>query len=413
MNFRNWFKKKKPEQRFCNSASLIYNTNGSYKTGKAMLLSTVYRCVDVISDSVAQLPLEPYKVSKSDYKVKLKNHPSYWILNKEPNNKMSRFTFMKTLVVSTLLRGDGYAYIERDNNGDVKALHYIDSYRVTLKEEPDGTLSYSITGFKNQVSDRDMIHIINFTYDGIHGVSTLTHAANSLGLASDSEAHASGFFRGGANLAGILKVNSSLNDQQKQNLKQSWQNAFGVSSGTPNGVAVLEGNMEYTPITVDPVSAQLIENRAFNVVDLCRFFNVSPVKAFDLSNSSYSTVEATRLAFLTDTLAPLLEKIELEFERKLFKPNEKFKIDVRFDTSALLRTDKAAEAEYLNKLFNMGAISVNELRRNIDLPPIEEGDNHFLQANLMTLQNATKIVPKTDKQTTEINNEEDEGSKEL
>ena len=56
--FTNWFKKKEPEQEtrglFCDS--LMYNMNGSYTTNKAMLLSTVYRCVDVISDAVAQLP---------------------------------------------------------------------------------------------------------------------------------------------------------------------------------------------------------------------------------------------------------------------------------------------------------------------------------------------------------------------
>ena len=56
--FTNWLKKKEPEQEtrglFCDS--LMYNMNGGYTTNKAMLLSTVYRCVDVISDAVAQLP---------------------------------------------------------------------------------------------------------------------------------------------------------------------------------------------------------------------------------------------------------------------------------------------------------------------------------------------------------------------
>lgn len=105
-------------------------------------------------------------------------------------------------------------------------------------------------------------------------------------------------------------------------------------------MCVLEGNMDFSPITVSPSDAQLLETRQFNVIDICRFFGVSPVKAFDLSKSSYSTVEATELAFLTDTLAPLLEKIELEFERKLYKPSEKDSIDVRFDTATLLRADK-------------------------------------------------------------------------
>ena len=58
--------------------------------------------------------------------------------------------------------------------------------------------------------------------------------------------------------------------------------------------------MTFQPVTVNPSDAQLLETREFNVIDICRFFGVSPVKAFDLSKSSYSTVEATQLAFLTD-----------------------------------------------------------------------------------------------------------------
>ena len=136
--------------------------------------------------------------------------------------------------------------------------------------------------------------------------------------------------------------------------------------------------MEFKPITVNPSDAQLLETREFNVIDICRFFGVSPVKAFDLSKSSYSTVEATNLSFLTDTLSPLIEKIELEFERKIYKPSEKEMIDVRFDTSRLLRADKQSLATYYSTLFNIGVVSPNEIRREIDLPYIEGGDNHFV-----------------------------------
>ena len=387
---KNIFKKKQQEERSSSFDYLLYNGANSYSTSKAMLLSTVYRCVEVISDSVAQLPLEPYKMDSNGYKIKFTSHPTYKLLNKEPNSKMSRFTFMKTLIVSTLLKGNGYAYIERDELGNAKALHFIPSEFVTILTPTTikDNIAYSVVGINKTVESCNMIHILNFSYDGITGVSTLAHAKNTLGLSVDSESHAAGFFKGGANLAGILKINSTLNTKQKEELKRSWQSAFSPSVGTPNGVAVLEGNMDFQPITVNPSDAQLLETREFNVIDICRFFGVSPVKAFDLSKSSYSTVEATELAFLTDTLAPLLEKIELEFERKLYKPSEKDSIDVRFDTSSLLRADKAALASYYNTLFNIGVISPNEIRRQLDLPAIENGDETFVQVNIQPLNKA-------------------------
>lgn len=394
-----WFNRKKQseqtEERSSTFDYLMYNTGANYGTSKAMLLSTVYRCVEVISDSVAQLPLEPYKIDADGYRLKFTSHPSYRILNKEPNNRMTRFTFIKTLVVSTLLKGNGFAYIERDNKGNAIALHYIPSELVTII--PPSTIGenvmYNVTGLSNSVESCNMIHILNFSYDGITGISTLSHAKNTLGLAMDSESHASGFFKGGANLAGILTVQSTLTSKQKQDLKTSWQTAFSPTTGQPNGVAVLEGNMEFKPITVNPSDAQLLETREFNVIDICRFFGVSPVKAFDLSKSSYSTVEATNLSFLTDTLSPLLEKIELEFERKIYKPSEKESIDVRFDTSRLLRADKQSLANYYSTLFNIGVVSLNEIRKELDLASVEGGDNHFVQVNLMEVNKAAQNIP--------------------
>lgn len=396
MGIFNLFKKKeKPQERSYTPYglnSLVYNTNSSYRNDKAMLLSTVYRCVDVISDSVAQLPLEPYKVDEKGYKRKYVEHPTYYLLNKEPNSNMSRFTFMKTLITSVLLNGNGYALIERDDKGNATKLKLIPSELVTVsKVDPlKEKIMYNVVGINQLIEPVNMIHILNFSYDGIIGISTLQHARNTLGLASDSEAHAEGFFKGGANLAGIIKVQSSLTPKQKLDIKESWQATFSPVTGTPNGVAVLEGNMDFQPITVNPADAQLLETRQFNVIDICRFFGVSPVKAFDLSKSSYSTVEATQLAFLTDTLNPLLQKIELEFERKLYKPSERSTIDVRFDTSVLLRADKASQASYYNTLFQIGVITPNEIRKALDLEPLENGDKSFVQVNVTTLDKAVK-----------------------
>lgn len=400
-----WFIKKKqePEERSVFGDYLMYNCTGNYGTTKAMLLSAVYRCVEVISDSIAQLPCEPFKIDSNGYKHLLNEHPTYQLLNKQPNSSMSRFTFMKIMAVSMLLKGNAYAYIERDSNGNAVNLYYVPSDSVTIIKPKyvNQPIYYSVVGFKDVIEDCNMIHILNFTTDGIEGISTLANAKNTLSLSMDSEAHAAGFFKGGANAAGILKSTSPLTTKQKENLKTSWNSAFNAQSGTPNGVAVLDADLDFQAITINPSDAQLLETREFNVVDICRFFGVSPVKAFDLSKSSYSTVEATELSFLTDTLAPLLEKFEQEFERKLYKPSDG-NIDVRYNTSALLRADKQSLATYYSTLFNIGAISPNEIRRDLDLPPVDNGDTTFVQVNIQTLDKAVKQID-------EVNNDNTEG----
>ena len=382
MNIFSIFKRNKKEERSVSFpvTTFTYANLATVSERTAMLLSVVYRCVDLISNSVAQLPLDIYDSNKN----KVENELSY-IINDEPNTICNRFTFVKLLISAMILRGNAFAIIERDDNYKVKGLHYVApenvEIRVTTNAEGVNEAVYYVIG-GTVFEAVNVLHLINYSYDGIQGVSTIQHAANSIQLATQSEATAKGFFNGGCNLGGVLTVQSMLNEQQKQELKNSWQTAFGTGTGTPNGIAVLEGNMQYQPITVKPSDAQLLESRQFNVIDICRFFGVSPTKAFDLSKSSYSTIEAESIAFLSDTIQPIISKLECEFKRKLLTPTERRKLTIKFDTSVLLRTDKTTLANYFSTLFNIGTLSQNEIRNYLDLPPITGGDKHFVQVNL-------------------------------
>lgn len=362
---------------------------------KPMLLSTVYRCVDLISDSVAVLPLKTYRLDREGFKSEFKEHPAYQLLDLEPNEDMTRFVFFKTLMASVLLTGNGYAYIERDNRLNVVQLIYMPTSHVSIVwiTDANGIMRkrYQVTGFKELVEPRDMIHVLNFSYDGIIGVSTLTHARQTLNISTSSEKHAASFFSNGG-MSGVLTVEGArLDKTQKDQIYATWEERI---TNHPNGIAILEANMKYQPITINPKDAQLLESRQFNVVDICRFFSVSPVKAFDLSKSSYSTVEATQLQYLTDTALAVITKIEQEINRKVFLPSERGQVLAEFDTSAILRTDKGAQAAYWKDLSVIGAATPNEVRRENNLPRIDNGDKAFVQVNVQTLDNAVNFIPK-------------------
>lgn len=378
--------------------SLMFGGGGSFNTNKSMLLSAVYRCVNVISDSIAQLPIDIYRVDSKGYKAKDTKNPLYSVINATPNVRMTRYTFISLIIQSMLLKGNAYAYIMRGKNGQVEQLVFVPAEYVTILQpktiiEP---IKYQITGINGVVESKDILHFVNYTYDGIIGISTIQFAKNTLGLSHDSEKHAANFFSSGCGIGGILKSSTSLNKAQKEQIKTSWQQAFSSRGGETNGVAVLEGNLDFIPMSVNPADSQLLETRQFNVIDICRFFGVSPIKVFDLSKSSYSTIEASNISFLTDTISPILQKLELEFERKLFNNGDN--VDIKFNVSELLRTDKQSLASYYNTLFNIGSMSVNEIRREIDLPKIKGGDNNFVQVNLQTLSAATTQTEPTTEQ---------------
>lgn len=383
--------------------ALTFGGGSTYTQEKSLKLSAVYCAVEMISNGIAQLPLEPFIVDDEGYKTKLIKHPLWHVLNCQPNARMTRYTFIKTLVTSVLLTGNGYAYIERDESGKiVKGLHYIPTSYVTIipPSRLDEPISYQVVGLNGTIPHTDMIHLLNYSQDGVIGLSTIQHAALTLGLAMDSEVHAANFFQSGAAVSGIISVDAALTDKQKREIKSSWTQAFSSRhGGQTNGVAVMEGSMHYSPISINPTDAQLLESRQFNIPEIARFFLISPTKLFDYTHANYNTLEATNLSFLTDTLQPMICKIEMEFERKLFPVNEHTNREIKFDVSAFLRTDKAGLANYYRTLWNLGGMTTNEIRKAEGLPKIENGDSAFVPVNLQTLDKAVKADPNMSGQT--------------
>jgi HK97 family phage portal protein len=393
----NIFKRKKPQTNTTNNTntntntgsifdtSLAYGITG-YSSSQAMLLSTVYRCVEVISNSIASLPIEIYNLKT---KQKYTTHPAYFLLNKEPNHIMTRYNFIKCLISDMLLKGNGYAYIRRDGKGNVIQLQYIPS-EYCFVNHPDYLTppTYTVMGIDNVIEHTDMLHFINYSLDGVQGISTLKNAQLTIQQSLNCEKHSANFFSKASKLDGILTVEGMLTTDQKKSIKDTWQNTF--NNNNDAGIAVLEGSMKYSAIQVNPADSQMLESRQYNVIDICRFFGVNPVKAFDLKNGSYGSIEALQLSFLSDTLAPIIQNFELEMERKIFKPSEKLFIDVVFDVTQLLRTEIKTQSEVNKNYFTMGAITPNEIRKQQNLPNIEGGDDAYIQVNIAKLKDIGK-----------------------
>lgn len=376
MDLRFW-KKAEPEQR-SEGYSLWSEALQFYEIAqkqKAMNLSAVYRAVEIISDSIAILPVE-VKMKNGTHKSIVKEHPVNLLFANNCGNLLSSYMFMKMLLQSVMLRGNGYAYIHRANNGTPTKLQYLESADVNIHyNKNNGELYYTSTILKNKrIEPCNMIHLLKNSYNGVEGVSTITYAARTLGIAQNTENAAASFFGNGCNLAGIIKVQGQLTEQQKQSIRQSWQQAY-ANGG--QGLAVLQGNMDYQSIQISAADSQMLESRAYNVADIARFFGISPVLLGDLSHSSYSTIEATQNQFLLHTLAPYIKMVEMEFSRKLLMPSET-DLTINLDETELLKTDKTATASYYTALLNSGVMCINEVREELGYAPIEDGDKHII-----------------------------------
>ena len=343
----------------------------------AMNLSAVYRATEIISDSIAVLPIKIQKLGEKG-KNEMDNHPLKLVFSdKNSNNILSKFTMMKLLVQSVILRGNGFALILRAEDGTVTGLRFLEPQEVIINyNKITGELYYTVPKLtkSKHIEPINMIHLIKNSYDGVNGLSVLSYAYRTIKNANATEESAKSFFDNGCNLSGILKVQGQLQQKQKDDIRTSWAQAY---SNGGRGLAVLQGNMDYQPIQINAKDAQMLESRVFNVQDIARFFGLNPVLLGDLSHASYNTIEAVQQEFLVHTLQPYVTMIENEFNRKLLKPSER-KLQIILETNEILRTDKSAQAQYYSTMLSNGIMSINEIRKELGYNPVDGADDLVL-----------------------------------
>lgn len=402
------FSKKEKEERQAQKPFriLAYSGGNLYRADHAMKLSAVYRSVNLISDQVAQLPVYCYKSDDNGYLQRDVNNDIEILINRHPNARQTRYQYMKLMICSMLLSGNGYSYIERDESGKPIAIHYLPSEFVTVNEPIflQQAATYTVTGFPNEVAARDMIHLMMYTSDGLNGESVISHADKVLKLAWASEDFAETFFNSGCNAFGVLKVDAPMQKSQKKEAKQEFIKSR--QDIDTQGIMVLDQGMSYEPITVSPKDSMLLESRQYSISEIARMFNVPPSRLYVSSSVSYSSLEMDSLLFLQDCIGPLCEKIAQEIQRKLFADDDD--VIVKFDTDQMIQMDNKSKAEYYTKLVGSGLISINEGRQALGLPKIENGDFNFVPVNQMTVDNAVNNKPTDDKvvnETIDVNEE--------
>ena len=342
----------------------------------ALNLSTFYRGVHLISTSISQLPIYTKRVTGKGESNILKSHYTNMLWN-DPSNLIDKTTMLRSIVQSVIIKGNAYVYISRAEDGTPLKLRFLPTSDVTItynKERNELYYNCSYINHGRKIMPSDMLHFKLFTFDGIKGISVLKYAFQSVETANATNAHAKEFFEKGTNKAsGVLTVNSQLNEKQRLQILNTWNSTY--SSGK-SGLAVLQGNMSYQPISINADEAQMLESREYNQADVAHWLNLNPSQLGLKGYTQYSNFEDLQSELLQRTLMPYIVMIENELTRKLV-PNER-NIKIVIDTVQYLRPNKQAQSNYYSTLVSGGILSINEARKELGYPSIEGCDTPII-----------------------------------
>jgi HK97 family phage portal protein len=353
----------------------------------ALNYSAVWAAVTVIAGDLSSVPLPLYRRRKDGGRERATAHPLYRLLRK-PNPEMSSMTFRDTLHAHVLTWGNGYAEIERTNGGKPLALWPLTPDRVTPgRSRLTGQVLYRVTrerGPDDVLRADQMFHIAGLAFDGLVGYSPVRLAREAIGLGLATEKFGAAFFGNGAWAGLVLEHPETLSPDAHLRLKESW-NEIHQGPTKAHKVTILEQGMKASKqLTFSPEDAQFLGTRAFQAVEIARWYNIAVHKLRDMTNAHFNNIEHEGISHVTSTLRPWGVRWEQEIDRKLLTEaeQEEFYAEHLFD--ALLRGDRASRDTANAVGRQWGWRSVNEVKRMENENPIgPEGDIYLVPSNMI------------------------------
>lgn len=355
-------------------------------------IATAYRCVQVLSDSVAGLHLQYMKLKGNRYQED-KNAPIHYLLSVQPQPELSIFDFWSTAVKMMLLEGNAYIYPRRIL-GEITDLVLCSKGSVSHSVINN---RYTITDGRNGVygtfDESEIIHLYLHSSDGRTGESVIGHARRTIGIASAGDEETANRFVNGGNVRGIVSNDKSTVGFGEYADEQLEKTAENIDSRFQAGehIVSLPGQVDFKQISLSSTDMQFLQSRKFTVREICRFFGVHPSFVFDDTSNNYKSAEMANVAFLSMTLDPILKRIEAEFMRKLVPPSLCCKRLFKFDRKGIYSLDLEAMANYQKKTIESGIYTINDWRRIENQPEVEGGDTVLVSTNLAPL-NSEKLT---------------------
>lgn len=352
----------------------------------ALTLSVVWRCVQLISQTIATLPIGIYEKGKAG-RIEVLTHPLARLISLKPSADMNAVSFWECMAASVLLRGNAWAEKKRIGSRIV-ALDFLHPDFVRPRRLVTGEWVYDITderGKSREISESEIFHVAGFSTCGKFGMSSIRYGAEVFASALAANTAANSTFKNGLLPTTYFSLERVLRPEQREEFREGLQ---GLSGSLNAGKApLLEGGMKAETIGINPVDAQLLESRNFSVEEVCRWFGVPPsmVGGGDKASSWASSSESLNLWFLQYGLRPILKRIEMAIWDQLITPAEQVQLYAEFSVEGLLRADTTGRTTFYSTALQNGWMSRNEVRALENLPPVEGGDLYTAQSNLLPL----------------------------
>ena len=358
----------------------------------ALQSTVVLACCRILAETIASMPIHVMRRTPGGGKEVANDIPLYKVLSFAPNEWQTKFEFFEQMVMNLTLWGNSYSAIRSGKYGAVSSLDNLHPSRMEVERLENGRLRYSYTDPETgrpQMYTQDQIMHVRWTArpDGIKGMVPVEIAREAIALARACEIHASKYWANSARPGIVLQTDGTLSPEAAERLRDNWERLHrGVDRAYKT--CVLTSGLKVEQIGFNQEQSQFIDSRRFQSEEIGRVYRI-PGHLYQ--GQSGGNLEIAGREFVTYTLVPWMRRIESAISRSLIYNDDMFVAE--FDPNSLMRGDSNSRAGFYSTMTGLGIYSVNDCRRAEGLPPIENGDRHFVAMNTQTLEDAVKPKP--------------------
>ena len=354
----------------------------NYRGGDAALTFTaVFACCRVLAETFASTPLHEYRKYSDGTRERTSDTSLYDVLHFAPNEEMSAYALKEQTMYQVNLGGNSVCVKTRNGLGDVVALTPYRWQNVQIRRDSESKrLMYDIQGKTYPRSD--VFHVAGPSLDGVIGMSPIEYASKAIQLGLIYESYGISFFKNGAVPSGIFKHPTHVREEKREAFVDDLK--FQYSGFKNMGKAMfLEDGLTYEALSMKHSDAELLSSKKFQVEDVARIYRVPAHLINMLDKATFSNIEQLSLEFVMYSMLPHFKRYEECINTQLLtRDQRKAGYFFEFNIAGLLRGDMKAMADAFAIGRQWGWLSVNDIRRMLNMNPIPNGDIYLTPLNM-------------------------------
>ena len=322
------------------------------------MLPSVVRGIQLISGDLARLDVEVHGE---------RNSPALSLLRDEANPHMTGQAWRAWMVATAILRGSAYSWVQRDAQGDAVALWPLLPGRAQVIWT-GGEPRWLLDG--RQLDPHMIIALMSGAGDPINPYrcdSPLAKCAPALSLAVMQERVATALAQGGR--VGKISIThpGTLSTAAKMDLLDAYSRKHISPEGATRPLVLDEG------VRVERVgdggAPGLTDDRRFAIMEVARCLSIPPQMLYQGDAGALTSQIEMQRQYVEQAVLPWSARFADALSCKLLGGPRRF----RFATECLVRGNLRDLAASLKDLASTGAVTINDARQMLGLPPMADG----------------------------------------